>query len=614
MVLGSNAPARTRTDEPRGSLNRRSGAPRLWFAGATFLPFLVSAAAAQAPPQPPSAPTREEIERPLPQREETRPSPLTVEGGIERAPCTLDRPEYRDLRFTLSHVEFENLRGLAPEALRPAFAPFVGREQSVTVICEIRDRAAAILADAGYVAAVEVPEQRIAGGTVRFNVLMARLVGLRVRGDAGRAERLIETYLGGLTSREVFNRREAERALLLAGDLPGYGVRLALRSAGGAPGEVIGEVTVVRTPALVDFTVQNFGSRELGPVGGLLRAQVFGLTGLGDRTSVALFSTADLHEQQTVQVAHDFRVGGQGLTFGGQLTYAWARPDLGNAAIEFDSRTLFATLEASYPLVRSQAQTLRVGAGLDFVDQEVRFNGLDFTEDRLRVGFLRVSHDATGLTPGDRRYLPSEPRWRTSAVIEARKGFDLFGASEGCGPALVNCLAPGAVLPTRLEGVPTAALVRGSASVEFRPVPRFTLAATVRAQHSDRPLFSFEEFSAGNYTIGRGYDPGTILGDSGLGFQAELRFGRLTPLTSRALAVQPFVFFDQAWIDNEDIALALPDDEISSLGGGLRAAWGNRGVLEVMLAVPLDRTTLRPDRDPRLLVAFTTRLWPWRLR
>jgi hemolysin activation/secretion protein len=613
MVLGSNAPARTWTSVTGAARSGRRQGIRLWCAGAGIIPLLASAATAQVSPVP-TVPTREEVERPLPRREAAPQSTLAVEGELERAPCTLDRPEYRDLRFTLSNVEFDNLRGITAEALRPAFAPFVGREQSVTVICEIRDRAAAILADAGYIVAVEVPEQRIAGGTVRFNVLMARLVGLRVRGDAGRAERLIETYLGGLTEREVFNRREAERALLLAGDLPGYGVRLALRSAGGAPGEVIGEVTVVRTPATVDFTVQNFGSRELGPVGGLLRAQLYGLTGLGDRTSLAVFSTADLREQQTVQIAHDFRIGGQGLTFGGQLTYAWARPDLGNAAIEFDSRTLFATLETSYPLVRRQAQTLRLGAGIDFVDQEVRFNGLDFTEDRLRVGFLRLTHDATGLTQGDRRYSPTEPRWRTSASIEARKGVDLFGASEGCGPALVGCLAPGAILPTRLEGVPTAALVRGYAAAEFRPDPRFTIAATVRAQYSGRPLFSFEEFSAGNYTIGRGYDPGTILGDSGLGLQAELRYGRLTPLTATAVTVQPFIFFDQAWVDNEDIALALPDDEISSLGGGLRAAWGRRGVLEVMLAVPLDRTTLRPDRDPRLLVAFTTRLWPWRLR
>jgi len=34
----------------------------------------------------------------------------------------------------------------------------------------------------------------------------------------------------------------------------------------------------------------------------VVRAQVYGLTWLGDRTSLALYSTSDLHEQQTVQL------------------------------------------------------------------------------------------------------------------------------------------------------------------------------------------------------------------------------------------------------------------------------------------------------------------------
>jgi hemolysin activation/secretion protein len=230
-----------------------------------------SAALAQAPPQP-AAPTREEIARPPPEPTEAPTARLTVEGGVERAPCALDRPEYQNIRFTLRDVVFDHLRGLTADQLRPAFAPYLGQENNVAVVCEIRDRAATILREAGYIAAVEVPEQRIAEGVVHFEVLMARLVALRVRGNAGRAERTIAGYLNKLTAQEVFNRYDAERYLLLAGDLPGYNVRLALRSAGTARGEVIGEVSVAHQPALVDVTVQNLGSRELGRWGGLARA------------------------------------------------------------------------------------------------------------------------------------------------------------------------------------------------------------------------------------------------------------------------------------------------------------------------------------------------------
>lgn len=592
------------------------GSSRIWNDGrcagralAAALLLAGSAAAAQV------APTREEVQRaPL---EELRPpqARLTVEGGVERAPCALDRPEYRDIRFTVTGVEFADLRGLTAEDLRPAYAPYLGQDQPIAIICEIRDRAATILRDAGYIAAVEVPEQRIADGQVRFQVLMAKLVGLRVRGNAGRSERAIARYLERLTGREVFNRYEAERYLLLAGDLPGLDVRLALRSAGAARGEVIGEVTVVRRTAQAEVTIQNLGSRELGRWGALVRGQVFGLTGLGDRTTIAAFTTADPSEQQTLQISHDFRVGGEGLAFGGQLTYAWASPDLDLPGVTIDSRTLYATLEASYPFIRRQTRTLRGALGLDIIDQDIEFNDIPLNRDRLRVAFARLEFDALGLVAGNPLYTLAEPRWRLSASVEARRGLALLGASEGCGPGLVNCLAPGVVPPTRLEGDPEGLVLRGSAYGEFRPVPKFTIALGLRGQWSGDPLFSFEEFSAGNYTAGRGYDPGALLGDSGIGAQAELRYGSANPIRPDDFAFEPYVFFDQAWTWNEDLLFALPRQELSSVGGGIRAAYGDRFRIDAMLAVPLDRAPLQTERgDVRLLVTFTARLWPWRSR
>ena len=220
-----------------------------------------TSAAAQAPPPPPPPPTREEVTRPEPRPEPRPPARLEVQGGIERAPCFLESPEYAGIKFTLRDVVFDGLQGISSDALRSAAAPLIGREQPVSVICEIRDRAATELRQAGYIASVEVPEQRIADGTVHFRVLMAKLVQVRVRGNASGAEPAIAAYLEKLTEQPVFNRFDAERYLLLASDIPGYNVRLTLRPAGTVPGEVIGDVTVVRTPAYVDA---NIGVCQIG--------------------------------------------------------------------------------------------------------------------------------------------------------------------------------------------------------------------------------------------------------------------------------------------------------------------------------------------------------------
>jgi hemolysin activation/secretion protein len=573
--------------------------------------LLSGAASAQAPPRPP---TREEVERGRPPPPPPQPPRLTVEGGVEHAPCALEDERFRAIRFTPRAVSFEHLRGLPAEALRGAYQSFLGTDQPISVVCEIRDRAATILREAGYVAAVEIPEQRIADGNIRFDVLMAKLVSIHVRGDAGRSERTVARYLERLTRRDVFNRYEAERYLLLASDLPGLDVRLRLRSAQAAPGEVVGEVSVERTAGLVEANVQNLGARELGRWGGLVRAELYGLTGLGDRTSVALFSTADTHEQQTIQIGHEMRIGAEGLTLSGDFTYSWARPTLPGPNLHVRATTLLATAAARYPLVRRQAASVWSGFGLDLIDQDVSVAGLPLTRDRLRVGFARLDFMAADRRSfGERAvYSGAEPLWRVGGSLELRRGL----SGRGCGAAFANCVAPGIVPPSRLEGNPQAILLRLEGGAEYRPMPKLAFALGVRAQVTSDPLLAFEEYAAGNYTIGRGYDPGTLLGDRGLGVSAELRYGSLLPARGHAFAFQPFAFFDAAWVGNEDRLFAPGGPQhLASLGAGLRASWNDRARLEAMVAVPLERAGLLAARpDPRFLVSLTTRLLPWRSR
>ncbi|HET9638051.1 MAG TPA: ShlB/FhaC/HecB family hemolysin secretion/activation protein [Allosphingosinicella sp.] len=580
--------------------------------GTLFLSALSCASASHA--QTPRAPTREEVERPRPPEPDRRPR-LSVEGGIERAPCALAGEAFREIRFTPRSVSLGGLKEMPEAALRSAWEPFLGREQPVSIICEIRDRAATILREAGYVAAVEIPEQRIAAGDLQLEVLMAKLVAIRVRGDAGRSERTIARYLEKLTRKDVFNRYEAERYLLLARDLPGFDVRMALKSAGAGRGEVIGEVTVRRQAGSLEANIQNFGARSLGRWGGMVRGQLYGLTGLGDRTTLAAFTTADLDEQRTVQIGHEFRIGGEGLVLGGLFTYAWADPGLADPTLDIEARTSLATVEASYPVLRTQAATIRAGAGLDLIDQRVRFNGLKLSRDTLRVGFARLDFDridrsSLGVRAG---YSAAEPLWRIGGRLELRQGLDLFGATEPCGPGLARCALPGVVPPSRLEGDPTATLLRLEVLGEYRPRPLVTLAAGLRAQMTGDPLLSFEQYSAGNYTVGRGYDPGTLLADRGIGAQIELRYGSLVPTGPRKLAWQAFAFLDAARVSEAGrIPTLVGGRSLASAGGGIRAALGDGARLEAVIAMPLKRAGLAAERgSPRLLFSLATRLWPW---
>ena len=249
-------------------------------------------------------PTREELTPGQP-RISREAVTLTVDGQMERRPCALDNPEYAELKVTLNQVLYTGAERASEVALAQAHEGYLGRELPIRALCDIRDRAAALLDAAGYLAAVEIPAQNLGQGTAEMRVVLGRLVAVRARGDTEGSQRLLENYLGKLVGADVFNVADAERYLLLANDIPGTEIRLSLRPAeGGAPGDLIGEVAVMHVPLVADISVQNLGSRAVGRVNGLARVEAYGLTGAGDRTSLLFFSTADFKEQQTLQLAH----------------------------------------------------------------------------------------------------------------------------------------------------------------------------------------------------------------------------------------------------------------------------------------------------------------------
>lgn len=606
-------------EQPAGLMHAARGArPRrlsLALAG-LLLAGLPSVASAQDAP-PVSPPTRDELSPRPTQPTDRRATTLTIDGEMARSPCALDNPDFADIRVTLQAVRFAGADAASDVSLAPAYQPYLGRELPISVLCDIRARATAILADAGYLAAVEIPEQRLTGGTAEFRVILGRLTALRVRGDAGPSERLLAGYLQPLVGQEVFNTREAERALLLASDIPGLDVRLSLRpAASGAPGDLIGEVAVLRRRAAVDVNLHNYGSRAVGRFGGLVRGEVYDITGAGDRTSISLYSTLDFEEQQTLQLAHDFFVGANGLMLGGQLTLGWTDPDLGLTGFDLKSETLFGTLSATYPILRTQRSSIYSEVGLDLVDQDVTVNGVTLARDRVRTAFARLSFVETDLDSIARRngYTPYEPRVRGAVSVELRQGLDILGASRDCrGAAAFGCIASGEV-PSRIEQDPTPFLLRGEFRGEYRPVPIVTLALDVEGQISNDPLPAFEEVAFGNYSIGRGYDPGAIVGDRGVGIRFEMGYGSLVPDRPDSFALQPYVFGDYAMVDDRDPSQrALGSDDLASLGGGLRFAHGSVLQGDLSIAVPLEATDAQTGRgDVRVLFSLTSRLIPWR--
>lgn len=594
---------------------RAALAGRCALALAAVLAGLASAGArAQVAPAPPPPQTREELDQGRLAAPAAPAAPrVSVNGGFDRGPCPLADPAFAQTRVTFAQVAFAGPPGLDLSFLADSWSDKAGQDLPVAALCEVRDRAATALNAAGYLAAVQIPPQRIEkNGTVRMDVMVARLVEVQVRGHAGAAEKAIAAHLAQLTGQPFFNTRVAERHLLLLGDTPGLQVRLTLKPAAGRPGDVVGDLVVERQQVELVAGVQNLASRATGREGGFIQIAFNELTGLADRTTISGYSTLDFHEQWVLQAAHEMGLGPSGLRLGASVL--WGRSNPASAG-PFRTRTLGGDLHLAYPFVRTRSLSLAGQAGLEAIDQNVDFGHVALSRDRLRVLYGRLSLDAIdpGSLTGRGGYTLAEPRWRVSQQLELRKGLSALGASNDC-TRISQCLAPHVPI-SDFGANPAALLIRGQIAAEFRPTPAITLAVGPRFQYANDAVLSYEAFSVGNYTVGRGYDPGALLGDRGIGSSFELRVGKLgagTAGSGRSFAFQPFAFLDVARVWNRQGSGDDVGQTLTSAGGGLRARWKDRVDASLMLAAPLQRAPFQTERgDVRVLFTIKTRLLPW---
>lgn len=550
-------------------------------------------ARAQTPPQN-ALPSAQEVRPPTPETRKPSTAHVDSRTAFEQRPCPfLDSP----IRLTLSKVEFARPDG---SALQPEIAAALAGmslpegDQPLKVVCEVRDDANEALHRGGWIASVQVPPQQINGGTLRLNVVTARIVETRIRGDAGPYENMLRKRIADLQAMDPLNERAAEHLLLVAGDTPGLDIQLTLRPAATGQGDVIGEMNVQFRRFAVLGNAQNYNSRQLGRETGYVRGEIYGLTGLGDITYIGASTTADFYEQKIAQIGHIMTVDGHGTTVGARFSYAWSRPDLGELSLH--TNTLIAGFDVTRPLLRSVNRNLGVAAGFDYVDQisNVHSEGgsSPLTTDKLRIGFLSLSGDARGL----RR--DGSQSWSLRGRMEVRKGFDILGAT-----------APGFAdgnLQSRIDGNARAWVLRGDFLGSLGFGRYFALAGQVQGQWANDPLLNYEEFSLGNLTIGRGYDPGANSGDRAVGLRGEAQVN--LPILTQ-VNTQLFGFYDWVYLTNLDRGSLEVDRHLRSYGGGLRLALPGKVLLELTYAHPMDKAlTLDKQRPPnRVLVSLSFR-------
>jgi hemolysin activation/secretion protein len=500
-------------------------------------------------------------------------------------PCPLANST---VEVTLASVTFRGATALKPEDFGPAYREFIGKPQKVGVFCDIRDRAARALFDRGVLARVEIPEQRITGGALVLDVIEAHVVNVRVRGDIGPAQAAVERYVEKLRGMRPFDMRKAQRYLLLASDIPGVRVRAAVKpSISAERGAVDIDVSVTRTSFSAVGNAQNLGSKTVGPWGGLIRGDARSFTPFGENTTLVAFHTLDSNEQWVVQILEAARIGGDGLIARASAVYGESRPGDILQPLDLKSTSVVGNVELAYPLIRRRRTNLNIAGGFDLVDQQTDQGGGTLTEDKARVLYARLD--------GDLRVYAFDRPVTMNGALTLRKGLSGLGASQA-----------GSDLLTHGFAIPDAWLVRGSGAMGAPLLGPFSGEIHVQAQYSEKPLMPYEQISLGDLSVGRGYDPAVVLGDSGAGASFDLRYDPIQ-LHPKVVAA-PYLFFDVGSVRNNDAATTglTPSRTLRSFGAGVTLRLANRANLDLTYAQPIDPITqggVRPS--PRLLVNLT---------
>lgn len=462
--------------------------------------------------------------------------PAATEGVVlpESTPATA--PPGADALF-VTPASFA-IDGEFPEleaARRELFDPVVGTRIPASRVFELAGRLEQAYARAGYVLVrIVIPPQTVEdGGAVKLRIVDGFVESVDVSAVPAAVRERVRAVTDTLVGRRRITLADIERQLLIAGDTPGIQLRSTLaagRQDGGTVLVLDGGFRPVTGAAVLD----NRLSEALGrwQYGGTLALN--SLSGQGDQLYVSLRTGSPLSESFTslprlrvAGVGLAVPVGTDGATMTAEFTDAQTHGDPAPGAADLAGTLRRVALRGTYPLIRTQTQTLQVTGLVEHLQQASRSVLLDADISRDRYTAVRVRLDWSRLTP-----------WGAPLSM----GVQLSGGVAG----LDEAQAEASGVPLSRQGAAPNFRRADASMLLSQPLAvdgvRLNLAATAQTTFR-HPVFVSEQYLLDGYGIVTGVPSGALSADRGIAGRAELlRSFRLAGVP-RAPLLSPYAFF-----------------------------------------------------------------------
>ena len=490
--------------------------------------------------------------------------------GDAEKPAQEVRNDVRSIEpFLIRGVSFEGTD--APEAVADAARPFIGGTATNEVLSKMAADMSAAYKDAGIAFfTVIIPDQSFENGVIRVLVAEGRVANVNFSGETdGRNHYMVTAYAERLKRDTPTRQATLERTVSLTRDIPGLKIEPVIRY-GAEPGTVDIDMKLdYQKPTLtVGFSNRTTRLVRDGQLSALGKA--YRLLRDGDLTTMRLAASVNFKDSLQAGLSHSTPIGASGLRAEASATIVRSRP--ATTVIEGDAQIY--SLALSMPVIRSYKRNLIARASLDAVNSDNAAFGSLIATEQTRTARVIASysdnHDRTGLR----------------LKGEVAQGFAALGADV-----------------SRAIGEEQYTKAEIEAGLTRRIGERGYLRLSGGGQWTDDLLPANERFSIGGAPWGRAFETALLNADRGFGISAENAW---RPISGGDFSKSEiYIFADYA---SGDIFSRFTDAsasfDLGSFGAGLRAAYEDKGVLELELARPLDQPVPGFDQDWRLSIGW----------
>jgi hemolysin activation/secretion protein len=474
--------------------------------------------------------------------------------------------EHQNRIITVKNLHFQGLTVYSEEEVRNLFQPVLKGPTSFHEFIKHCETLIHKYWEDGYVLAeaeIKYNEYDPTSGDITVHLYEGKVKRTTIHGGDEGIRALISNYVTLVEHMQPFRAEAFEHYNSLTSYIPGLTIWGRTRPVENEPGIGNLDLTVNQKRLMPYFSIDNRGSKFVGPYRGMVGAYAMSMIKKGDVTNITFVGTPS-KELAYGRMSYVFPLNYKGDSIYFRADYGKVQPGFivkGDNIVEHDL-----TLEALYQHVSYALQNHQIilKAGMDAFQSDAITPNSRLYADQIREVILGIGDSFIDGMGG-----------RNLTELRFYKGIrELGGANRAV------------QYRSETDGLATAARVLGEWTHSQSFTHNIAAVLSARGQFAFQSVLAPTAFYFGSYPYGSAYDPGEISGDSGLAGRLEGRYNFDTEgnTLNRAHA---YLFYDGGKVWNRHISSGYLGKSGTSAGGGVRLMLFKNYETDFELAKPL---------------------------